>query len=161
MKAETKSNMKATFGAGCFWHVEEEFRKVKGVSRTEVGYMGGKKDHPSYEDVCSDKTGHIEVVQLDYDPKTVSYQKLLEVFWKIHDPTQINRQGPDIGTQYKSVIFYHNEEQKKTAQKSKEDEQKKYASKIATEILSSTTFYRAEEYHQRYLQKRGAKNCRL
>ena len=153
--------MKATFGAGCFWHVEEEFRKVKGVSRTEVGYMGGKKDHPSYEDVCSDKTGHIEVVQLDYDPKTVSYQKLLEVFWKIHDPTQINRQGPDIGTQYKSVIFYHNEEQKKTAQKSKEDEQKKYASKIATEILSSTTFYRAEEYHQRYLQKRGAKNCRL
>ena len=153
--------MKAIFGAGCFWHVEEEFRKVKGVSRTEVGYMGGKKDHPSYEDVCSDKTGHIEVVQLDYDPKTVSYQKLLEGFWKIHDPTQINRQGPDIGTQYKSVIFYHNEEQKKTAQKSKEDEQKKYASKIATEILSSTTFYRAEEYHQRYLQKRGARTCRF
>ncbi len=158
--------MKATFGAGCFWHVEEEFRKLKGVLKTEVGYMGGKTKCPSYEDVCTDKTGHVEVVHLEYDPKSVSYAQLLDLFWKVHDPTQLNRQGPDVGTQYKSVIFYHNEAQKDIAMKSKEEEQimrqkLKPNSKLATEIISASTFYRAEEYHQKYLHKKGAKTCRI
>lgn len=150
---------KATFGAGCFWHVEEAFREIKGVIKTEVGYMGGKMKSPAYEDVCTDKTGHAEVVQIEFDPKTAPYEKLLEVFWMIHDPTQKNRQGPDVGTQYRSVIFYHSEEQKKVAEKSLKEIQKKYEEKIATEIVPANTFWKAEEYHQKYLMKKGLKTC--
>ena len=144
---------KATFAAGCFWHVEEEFRKVKGVVDTKVGYTGGSMKKPSYEMVCTDATGHAEAIEVTYDPKVISYEELLRVFWEMHDPTQINRQGPDIGTQYRSAIFYHNEKQKKAALKSKEEQQKKLRSKIATEIASVKDFYKAEEYHQRYMEK--------
>ena len=152
---------KATFGAGCFWHVEEAFRKVKGVTSTTVGYMGGTLKNPTYEDVCSDKTGHAEVVQVEYDPSKISYGKILGVFWSIHEPTTLNRQGPDVGTQYRSVIFYHNEEQKKLALKSKESLEKsgKYKNNIVTEIRPASEFYRAEEYHQRYLEKKGLSRC--
>lgn len=152
---------KATFGAGCFWHVEESFRKVKGVISTTVGYMGGTLKNPTYKDVCSDKTGHAEVVQIEYEPSKVPYEELLDIFWSIHEPTTLNRQGPDVGTQYKSVIFYHNEEQKNAAIKSKEELQKsrKYKNKIVTEIKPASEFYRAEEYHQMYLEKRGLKVC--
>jgi peptide-methionine (S)-S-oxide reductase len=150
---------KATFGAGCFWGVEEEFSKVKGVLKTTVGYMGGTLKNPTYEDVCTDKTGHIEVCQVEYDQDIVPYEKLLGVFWKIHDPTQLNKQGPDIGTQYKSVIFYHSEKQKKEAIASKEKEQANHNKKIATEVIPAETFYIAEEYHQKYLQKKGLKTC--
>ena len=150
---------KATFGAGCFWHVEEAFREVKGVMTTAVGYMGGKAKNPSYEEVCSDETGHTEVVQIEFDSKKVSYNQLLEIFWSIHNPTTPNRQGLDVGTQYRSVIFYHNEKQKNIAEQSKEKEQKRYTQKIVTEIAPAKEFYRAEEYHQRYLEKRGAKTC--
>jgi peptide-methionine (S)-S-oxide reductase len=150
---------KATFGAGCFWHVEEAFREIKGVSKTEVGYMGGAMKNPTYEDVCTDETGHAEVVQVEFDPKIVSYDKLLEAFWTIHDPTQKNRQGPDEGTQYRSAIFYHSEAQKKAAEKSLKEAQKKFKEKIATEITKAGTFYPAEEYHQKYLMKRGLKTC--
>ena len=154
---------KATFGAGCFWGVEAEFRKIKGVTSTAVGYMGGIMENPTYEDVCTDRTGHAEVVQIEYDPSTVSYEKLLDVFWDIHDPTQLNRQGPDVGTQYRSVIFYHTEEQKALAQKLKENLQDsgKYKGEIATEISASSTFYRAEEYHQKYYEKHGRTGCKV
>ncbi len=154
---------KATFGAGCFWGVEAAYRKIKGVISTVVGYMGGNLKNPSYEDVCTDKTGHVEVVQIEFDPLVVSYENLLEVFWNIHDPTQLNKQGPDIGTQYKSVIFYHNEKQKKKAEvsKNKQEKLKKYSKPIVTEILEAKTFYKAEEYHQQYLEKRGASNCHI
>ena len=150
---------KATFGAGCFWHVEASFQKVKGIISTTVGYMGGDLKKPTYEDVCTDKTGHAEVVQITYDPSEVSYEKLLEMFWDIHDPTQLNRQGPDTGTQYRSVIFYHNEKQKKLA----EDSKKKLKSNkpIVTEITKAKEFYSAEEYHQKYLQKKGLTSCRI
>ena len=144
---------KATFGAGCFWHVEAAFSDVKGVVSTAVGYMGGTMSDPSYEDVCSDETGHAEVVQVEYDPKQVSYSALLDVFWKIHDPTTLNRQGPDEGTQYRSVIFYHDEQQKKEAEKSKEQMQKKFGGKIGTAIVKANVFYKAEEYHQNYFKK--------
>ena len=154
-----KMTEKATFGAGCFWHVEEAFREIKGVLKTEVGYMGGKMKNPTYEDVCTDETGHAEVVQIEFDPKVVPYEKLLEVFWTIHDPTQKNRQGPDEGTQYRSAIFYHTEEQKKIAEKSLQNEQKHHKEKIATEITKAHTFYKAEEYHQKYLMKKGLKTC--
>ncbi len=154
---------KATFGAGCFWGVEAAYRKIKGVISTVVGYMGGNLKNPSYEDVCTDKTGHVEVVQIEFDPLVVSYENLLEVFWNIHDPTQLNKQGPDIGTQYKSVIFYHDEKQKKKAEvsKNKQEKLKKYSKPIVTEILKAKTFYKAEEYHQQYLEKRGASNCHI
>ncbi|MBI2208120.1 peptide-methionine (S)-S-oxide reductase MsrA [Candidatus Woesearchaeota archaeon] len=145
---------KATFAAGCFWHVEEAFRKVKGVTDAKVGYTGGNVEKPSYEMVCTDKTGHAEAIEITFDPKIVSYEELLNVFWKIHDPTQINRQGPDIGTRYRSAIFYHNEKQKKAAEKSKKEHQKNYQNKIATEIVSVKDFYKAEEYHQRYMEKK-------
>ena len=154
---------KAAFGAGCFWHVEEEFRKIYGVVKTSVGYMGGKKRNPTYEDVCTGKTGHAEVLQIEYNAKKVSYEKLLDVFWSLHNPTTLNRQGFDIGTQYRSAIFYHNEGQKKIANKSREKLQSsKYKNKkIVTEIISASEFYKAEEYHQRYLEKKGMKNCSL
>lgn len=150
---------KATFGAGCFWHVEEEFRKVKGVAKTTVGYMGGKTSSPSYEDVCTDRTGHAEVCQVEFDPKTIAYDRLLEIFWKMHDPTQYNQQGPDVGTQYKSVIFYHNSKQRLSAIASREAQQKNYRKKIVTEILPAAEFYEAEQYHQKYLMKRGRNTC--
>lgn len=156
--AEAKKEI-ATFGAGCFWGVEEAFRRIEGVLKTEVGYMGGRLKNPTYEDVCTDETGHVEVVEVIFDPKKVSYEKLLDVFWQNHDPTQLNRQGPDIGTQYRSVIFYHNEQQKRISLKSKENEQKKHKDKIVTGIVPASTFYRAEEYHQRYLEKRGLNVC--
>lgn len=152
---------KATFGAGCFWHVEHSFRQIKGVVNAVSGYMGGSMKNPTYEDVCTDKTGHVEVVQVEYDPKKISYDRLLEAFWDMHDPTQFNRQGPDVGTQYKSIIFYHNQKQKDIAIKSKEKLQKsgKYNGKIATEIQKASAFYKAEEYHQNYYQKHKIASC--
>ena len=151
----------ATFAAGCFWGVEAAFRQINGVISTTVGYMGGIMKNPSYEDVCTDKTGHAEAVQVEFDPKQVSYEKLLDVFWNNHNPTQLNRQGPDVGTQYRSAIFYHNEAQKKAAIASKQKLEKsgKWQVKIVTEIVPAQTFYRAEEYHQRYLEKKGLNVC--
>jgi peptide-methionine (S)-S-oxide reductase len=155
--------MKATFGAGCFWGVEAHFRQVKGVTSTAVGYSGGTLDHPSYEDVCTDRTGHAEVVQIEYDPARVSYEDLLEVFWDNHDPTTLNRQGPDYGTQYRSVIFYHSPEQEAAARASKEEleQSKRFRSPIVTQIVPAAPFWRAEEYHQRYLEKRGLAHCSI
>ena len=146
---------KATFAAGCFWGVEESFRKIKGVKETTVGYMGGTFENPTYEDVCTGLTGHAEVVEIEYDPEQISYEELLNKFWEIHDPTQVNRQGVDVGSQYRSIIFYHNEKQKQIAEKSKSklDDSGKYSKPIATEIKESKTFYKAEEYHQKYLQR--------
>jgi len=148
---------KATFGAGCFWGVEYKFSTIKGVIDTKVGYAGGKLKNPTYEDVCTDNTGHAEVVQVVFNPSVITYENLVDFFWKIHDPTQLNRQGPDIGSQYKSVIFYHNEQQKIIAKKSKEklENLKKYKKPIVTEIIPIKKFYPAEEYHQRYLEKKG------
>jgi peptide-methionine (S)-S-oxide reductase len=153
----------ATFGAGCFWHVEDAFRNVKGVIDAFSGYSGGNMKNPTYEDVCSGKTGHAEVVQVEYDPQEVSYEELLDVFWNNHNPTQVNRQGPDVGYQYRSVIFYHNEKQKETAMKSKEklDKSGKWKSPIATSIEPVSTFYKAEEYHQKYLEKHGMSSCHI
>lgn len=142
---------KATFGAGCFWGVEASFMKLKGVISTKVGYMGGNVKNPTYEQVCTNKTGHIEVVQLGYDPNIISYKELLDHFWDIHDPTQKNRQGPDIGLQYQSTIFYHDEEQKKLAEESKKALKK--SKDIQTEIKPAKRFYVAEDYHQKYLEK--------
>jgi peptide-methionine (S)-S-oxide reductase len=152
---------KATFGAGCFWHVEEAFRHLTGVTSTTVGYMGGTLKNPTYEDVCTDKTGHAEVLEVTYDPAKISYNDLLSVFWDIHDPTTKNRQGPDVGTQYRSVIFYHTLEQKTVAETSKRnlEQSKKYKKKVMTEITKATTFYPAEEYHQQYLAKHGLAAC--
>jgi peptide-methionine (S)-S-oxide reductase len=149
--------MKATFGAGCFWHVEDLLRKTKGVKSTQVGYIGGKLANPTYEEVCTDTTGHAEAVQVEYDPNEISYDELLKVFWSNHDPTSLNRQGPDVGNQYRSAIFFHDEEQKKIAQKSKEDLEKsgKFQKHIVTEIAPAPEFYKAEEYHQKYFQKHG------
>jgi peptide-methionine (S)-S-oxide reductase len=152
---------KATFGAGCFWHVEEAFQNLKGVLSTTVGYTGGTLKNPTYEDVCTDKTGHAEVIELTYDPKKITYEELLRVFWDIHNPTTKNRQGPDVGTQYRSAIFYHSPEQKTVAELSKKDLEQsgRYSKKIVTEITEATTFYPAEEYHQRYLSKHGLAAC--
>lgn len=152
---------KATFAAGCFWGVEAEFRQIKGVISTQVGYSGGKMPNPTYKDVCSDGTGHVETVEVTYDPEKVSHEKLLQVFWDNHDPTQVNRQGPDVGTQYRSVIFYHSQKQKTAAEKSNRQLQKKIKGKIATEIVAAQPFYRAEEYHQQYLEKRGLSTCHI
>jgi len=151
--------MKATFGAGCFWHVEEEFRKIKGVTKTVVGYMGGTIKNPTYEKVCTNETGHVEVCQVEYNSKIISYETLLEVFWKIHNPTQLNRQGLDFGIQYKSIIFYFNENQKNIAMKSKKEKQKYFSKKIVTQIIKAEEFYKAEEYHQKYLMKKRKKTC--
>jgi len=150
---------KATFAAGCFWGVEEAFRELKGVLNTTVGYMGGTMDKPTYKDVCTDKTGHAEVVQVEFDPEIVSYGDLLKVFWSIHDPTQLNRQGPDRGTQYRSAIFYHTEEQKRTAIESKLLVQDRFDKSIMTKIVPAAQFFKAEEYHQQYLKKKGEKIC--
>jgi peptide-methionine (S)-S-oxide reductase len=154
---------KATFGAGCFWGVEAAFRQIKGVKATAVGYMGGKLKDPTYQDVCTDRTGHAEVVQVEFDPSEVSYEELLRVFWENHDPTTLNRQGPDVGTQYRSVIFYHTPEQEAAAKASKEALAKsgKYKRPLVTEIVASQEFWRAEEYHQQYLEKRGLAHCHL
>jgi peptide-methionine (S)-S-oxide reductase len=154
---------KATFGAGCFWGVEAVFRCLKGIVSTSVGYSGGTLENPTYADVCSDKTGHAEVIEIVYDPSYISYDELLRVFWKNHDPTTMNRQGPDVGTQYRSVIFYHNEEQKAAAEALKANLQNsgKYSKDIVTEILPASQFYRAEEYHQRYLEKQGFAGCKV
>jgi len=153
----------ATFGAGCFWGVEAAFRQVPGVLSTAVGYAGGSLAKPTYEQVCSGRTGHAEVVQIEYDPDKVSYQQLLDVFWSNHDPTQLNRQGPDIGTQYRSVIFTHDAEQRQIAGASKAelDNSARFRRPIVTEILPFSAFYRAEEYHQQYLEKRGLDHCAL
>ncbi|MBI2176694.1 peptide-methionine (S)-S-oxide reductase MsrA [Candidatus Woesearchaeota archaeon] len=152
---------KATFAAGCFWGVEAEFRQIKGVKSTQVGYSGGEMPNPTYEDVCTDTTGHAESVEITFDPKKVSYEKLLEVFWNSHDPTQVNKQGPDVGTQYRSVIFYHDRKQKIAAEKSRQQQQKKTKGRIATEIVAAQPFYRAEEYHQQYLEKKGLSTCHI
>ena len=148
---------KATFAAGCFWGIETAYRRLEGVLDVTVGYEGGSTDNPSYQDVCTGQTGHAEVVEVDYDPEKISYDELLEVFWNIHDPTTLNRQGPDIGTQYRSAIFFHNEDQKKKAELSKSSKQSEgtYPDGIVTEITPHETFYRAEEYHQRYFEKMG------
>lgn len=149
--------MKATFGAGCFWCVEDIFRKTKGVTSTAVGYSGGWKKNPTYNDVCTDTTGHAEVVQVEYDPSQISYDQILDVFWNSHDPTTPNRQGPDIGTQYRSVIFCHDSEQQKSAEASKANLDKlgRFPKKIVTEIKPAAEFYKAEEYHQQYYAKCG------
>jgi len=154
---------KATFGAGCFWGVEAAFRRVKGVTSTRVGYSGGTMKNPSYNDVCTDRTGHAEVVEVEYDPAKVSYEELLNVFWDIHDPTTLNRQGPDVGTQYRSVIFFYSPEQEALAKTSKEKLQHsgRFKRAIATEITPASEFYMAEEYHQQYLEKRGQESCHL
>lgn len=151
----------ASFAAGCFWGVEAAFRELDGVLETTVGYMGGHTKNPTYGDVCTGTTGHAEAVQIKYDPEKLSYEKLLETFWNKHDPTTINRQGPDIGEQYRSIIFYHNQEQKKLAEESKEklDSSDKYRNPVVTEIIPAETFYPAEDYHQQYLEKRGRKFC--
>ena len=148
---------KATFGAGCFWGVEAAFRQVKGVQSTEVGYSGGLKEQPTYKDVCYGRTGHAEVVQVTYDPAVVSYDELLNVFWKIHDPTTVNRQGPDVGEQYRSAIFFHDTEQEHAARASKEALGRSGMHKrdIVTQIEPSAPFYSAEEYHQQYFEKQG------
>jgi peptide-methionine (S)-S-oxide reductase len=161
---EENSNLeKATFGAGCFWGVEAAFREVKGVVSTAVGYMGGDLDNPSYQEVCTGSTGHTEVVEVIFNPVEVSYNDLLYLFWKIHDPTTLNRQGPDIGVQYRSVIFYHDQEQKQLAEKKRGELQKSsnYRSEIVTALEPAETFWRAEEYHQQYFEKTGQKSCRF
>jgi peptide-methionine (S)-S-oxide reductase len=154
---------KATFAAGCFWGVEAEFRKTKGVKSTQVGYTGGKTRNPTYKEVCSDLTGHAEAVEVEFDPSEVSYEELLRVFWENHDPTQRNRQGPDIGSQYRSAIFTHSPVQEAAARASKEalEQSGRYSRPIATEIVPAVEFYRAEEYHQQYLEKRGLAHCHL
>jgi peptide-methionine (S)-S-oxide reductase len=154
---------KATFGAGCFWGVEAAFREVPGVVDVAVGYSGGETENPTYEQVCTDRTGHAEVVEVDFDPELVSYEKLLDVFWHSHDPTQVNRQGPDVGRQYRSAIFYHDEAQRKAAEQSRQilESAHKFARPIATEIEPAGRFWRGEEYHQRYLEKRGLGSCHL
>ena|SRR3989338_3910610 len=159
---DTKPHEKALFAAGCFWGVEEAFRNVKGVVATRAGYTGGALKNPSYEDVCSGRGGHAEAVDVEYDPSQITYEQLLDVFWKIHDPTTLNRQGPDIGTQYRSAIFYYDKEQESAANLSKERLEKSgmYKNKkIITQIIPASLFYQAEDYHQRYYMKKGVKNC--
>ncbi|MDF2940119.1 MAG: Peptide methionine sulfoxide reductase msrA [Gammaproteobacteria bacterium] len=153
----------ATFAAGCFWGVEAAFRKVHGVVETQVGFMGGHTDQPSYMQVCNGNTGHAEVVHLHYDPSQVPYEDLLQVFWAIHDPTTFHKQGPDVGSQYRSAIFYYDPEQKQIAELSMQKlaQSGTHPNKIVTEIVPASTFYKAEEYHQRYYEKQGIQGCRL
>jgi peptide-methionine (S)-S-oxide reductase len=154
---------KATFGAGCFWHVEASFRQVPGIVATQVGFEGGSKLNPSYRDVCSHTTGHAEVVEVEYDPERVSYDDLLKVFWEAHDPTQMNRQGPDVGDQYRSVIFFHTPQQQEAALASKAQVEAShiYNRPVVTQIVPAETFYRAEDYHQQYFEKQGISTCRI
>jgi len=154
---------KATFGAGCFWGVEAAFQEIEGVTSTAVGYSGGTLANPTYQDVCSGRTGHAEVVQVEYDPARVSYDRLLDVFWDNHDPTTLNRQGPDIGEQYRSAIFFHTPEQEAVAKASKArlEQSGRFRRPIVTEITPASAFWRAEEYHQRYLEKRGLAHCTI
>lgn len=151
---------RATFAAGCFWGVEDAFLKMKGLKSTRVGYTGGNFPDPSYEDVCTDRTGHAEAIELEFDPNEISYRELLDFFWSIHNPTTKNRQGPDIGSQYRSTIFYHNPEQENIARKSKQqlDDSNSLQNKIVTEIVPAATFYQAEDYHQKYYQKIGGRS---
>jgi peptide-methionine (S)-S-oxide reductase len=151
----------AMFGAGCFWGIQYEFDQLKGVIKTKVGYAGGHTESPTYKEVCTDTTGHAEVVEVIYDPEMISYEKLLDAFWQMHDPTTMNRQGPDIGSQYRSIIFYFDEHQKELAEKSKETLGKsgKFKDPIVTEIIPASPFYEAEEYHQKYFEKTGQKVC--
>ena len=153
----------ATFAAGCFWGVESVFKQVKGVIETTVGYTGGTVPNPSYRQVCTGITGHAEAILIKYDPRIVSYEELLSLFWRIHDPTTPNRQGPDVGTQYRSAIFYHNDQQKKAAEKSKEefDRNGSYINKATTQIVPASPFYEAEEYHQDYFEKQGGRSCHV
>lgn len=154
---------KATFAAGCFWGVEDIFMNTKGVIKTTVGYTGGNVPNPTYEAVCTDKTGHAEAVELEFDPSVVSYNQLLDIFWSLHDPTQLNRQGPDFGSQYRSAIFYHDDEQKAEAEASLDDLQKsgKFSKPVVTEVIKAGVFYPAEEYHQKYFQKHGGGSCHI
>ena len=154
---------KATFAAGCFWGVEATFRQLPGVSSTRVGYIGGKTENPTYKEVCTDRTGHAEAVEVDFDPTKIPYADLLKVFWENHDPTQVNRQGPDWGTQYRSAIFFHSPQQKAEALDSKESLERahRYPKPIATQILPAEKFYEAEDYHQQYLEKRGLASCHV
>ena len=151
----------ATFAAGCFWGVEATFQSVPGVIATEVGYSNGHTPNPTYHDVCTDETGHAEVVRVTFDPARVGFEQLLDVFWQVHDPTQTNRQGPDFGTQYRSAIFYHSPQQEVVAKRSREvlDGSGRLRRPVATEVSEAGPFYRAEEYHQNFLQKRGAASC--
>jgi peptide-methionine (S)-S-oxide reductase len=153
----------ATFGAGCFWGVEVRFQQEPGVTETAVGYEGGKLDNPTYKDVCTDRTGHAEVVDVKFDPAKVSYQRLLDLFFELHDPTQLNRQGPDWGAQYRSVVFFHSPEQEAAAKATIAGltEQKVFKKPIVTQVVPAETFWRAEEYHQKYLEKRGAVSCHI
>ncbi len=151
----------ADFSAGCFWGVEQEFRKLHGVIATAVGFEGGHTQNPSYQDVCNHDTGHAETVRVEFDPKIVSYGRLLEIFWNLHDPTSVNRQGPDVGDQYRSVIFYHSEAQHKEALKSKDEVSLEFSQPIATQITPAKEFYKAEEYHQQYVEKGGKAACHL
>ncbi|MGB8275290.1 MAG: peptide-methionine (S)-S-oxide reductase MsrA [Alphaproteobacteria bacterium] len=154
---------KATFGAGCFWGVEAAFRQVEGVTKTEVGYLGGTMVNPTYKDVCSGRTGHAEVVQVEYDPARATYAALLDVFWNIHDPTTPNRQGPDVGEQYRSAIFFHDKDQEAAARDSKAalEASRRFRRPIVTEIAPASAFYPAEDYHQQYLEKRGLASCHV
>ena len=151
----------AIFAAGCFWGVEADFRDIPGVLDTEVGYVGGTTANPSYRDVCTDTTGHAEAVRVTFDPDIVSYDALLDAFWALHDPTQFNRQGPDVGTQYRSAVFYGDDAQRAAAEASKLRAQAQFSRPIATQIVPSAPFYRAEDYHQRYLEKQGLRSCRI
>ncbi len=153
----------ATFGAGCFWGVEAAFRRLDGVTNTAVGYMGGTLENPTYQDVCTDRTGHAEVVQVEYDPDLVGYEALLKLFWENHDPTTPNRQGPDVGTQYRSVIFTHDAEQQAAAERSRDAEERsgRHRRPIVTQILPAGPFWMAEDYHQQYLEKRGLVSCHI
>lgn len=161
MLSMNKSFEEATFGAGCFWHIEAAFGKINGVTSTAVGFMGGNLRNPSYKDVCTGTTRHAEVVHLEYDPNVISYEKLLDTFWNIHDPTTLNKQGPDVGTQYRSVIFFHTPDQERIAKESKENINKsgKFKNKIVTEIKKAFEFWKAEEYHQRYFEKMRISHC--
>lgn len=154
---------KATFAAGCFWGVEARFAQLPGVTATAVGYEGGTLERPTYHDVCTDGTGHAEAVEIDYDPDTITYEQLLEAFFALHDPTQLNRQGPDRGTQYRSAIFIHSPEQELAAKAMivRLTEEKRFAKPIVTQVVPAQTFWRAEEYHQKYLEKRGEVSCHI
>ncbi|MGA7896018.1 MAG: peptide-methionine (S)-S-oxide reductase MsrA [Candidatus Sulfotelmatobacter sp.] len=163
LRGATLKMQKATFAAGCFWGVEATFRQMPGVLATRVGYTGGSTDNPSYKEVCTDRTGHAEAVEVEFDPAKVHYPDLLKVFWENHDPTQLNRQGPDWGTQYRSAIFFHTPEQQTEAQASKEALEKahRYSKPIVTQIVPAVTFFPAEDYHQQYLEKRGLASCHI